>query len=200
MATAEQVVSTDEFIRLADSAPDWETLDLVRGRVRHRTREGTPKFSSAIARIGHALANWLDDQRNRVGVVAGGGGLCRIAREPDTIVGVDVAYYQGVEFVETSDWARFFDDPPVVAVEVLSATDEHEDVVERIRDFLAVGVKQVWVADPDFRSITVHRPGVEHRLFTRSQELDGEPELPGFRCVVESLFVGKRKAGQTPAT
>lgn len=192
-ALPDQIISTDEFIRLADSAPDEVTLELVRGEVRQRTRECTPRFSSAIARIGYALANWLDDQRNRVGVVAGGGGLCRIARNPDTTVGIDIAYYEGIEFVKMPDRATFFDGPPVVAVEVLSATDEHEDVVQRIRDLLSAGVKQVWIADPDFRSVTVHRPGVEQRLFTRSQELGGEPELTWFRCSVESLFVGKRK-------
>lgn len=89
-ALPDQIISTDEFIRLADSAPDEVTLELVRGEVRQRTRESTPRFSSAIARIGYALANWL--------------------------------------------------------------------------------------------------------------ELDGEPELPGFHCGVESLFVGKRKTGQTPTT
>jgi len=187
----QQVVTADEFLKLVDSAPEDVALELIRGQVREQpmtTRN--PRHSRAIAGISYVLLRWLEDHPDRQGVVAAGEARCRITRNPDTIVGIDVAYFEGVEFDDMSDGDKFYDGPPVVAVEVLSATDEHEDVVQRIRNFLSAGVKQVWVADPDFRSVTVHRPGVEQRLFTRSQVLDGEPELPGFQRVVESLFVG----------
>lgn len=187
--------TTAEFLERVESAPPEVTLELIRGRVRElpMTTRG-PRHSTAIIRIGHLLLNWLESQPDREGVVAGGEARCRIARNPDTMIGIDVAYYEGVEYVELPDGAKFFDGPPVVAVEVLSPTDRHEDVIERVRDFLSASVRQVWVADPDLRSITVHRPDAEERYFAASTELTGEPELPGFRCAVETLFVGKRKA------
>ena len=193
--TTERVVSTDEFLKILASAPTDVELELIEGQVRETpmTTRG-PRHSTAIIRIGQALANWLDEQPARVGVVAGGEARCRIARNPDTTVGIDVAYFEGIEIVELPDGAKFFDGPPVIAVEVLSPSDEHEDVVERIRNFLSAGVPQVWVADPDFQTVTVHRPGSRQHFFTARQELDGEPELTGFRCIVESLFVGKPKA------
>jgi Uma2 family endonuclease len=192
--TAERLVSTNEFLQLVESAPEDVTLELIQGRVReHLMTTRSPRHSIAMARISQMLLNWLDEQPDRQGVVASGEARCRIARDPDTIVGLDVAYFEGVEFVELPDGAKFFDGPPVVAVEVLSPTDEHEEIVERVRGFLAAGVPQVWVADPEFRSVTVHRPGAEECLFTARRELTAEPELPGFRCAVESLFVGKRR-------
>jgi Uma2 family endonuclease len=147
----------------------------------------------AIARISYVLLSWLEDHPDRFGVVASGEARCRIARNPDTTVGIDVAYFEGVEFVELPDGAKFFDGSPVVAVEVLSPTDEHEDLVARVRGFLAAGVPQVWVADPEFRSVTVHRPGVEASLFTASRTLTAEPELPGFECLVASLFARQQQ-------
>lgn len=121
-ATADQVVSTEAFLELVDSAPEDVELELIRGQVREcsMTTRG-PRHSAAIIRIGQALANWLDRQPDRVGVVAGGEARCRIARNPDTIVGTDVAYFEGVELVELPDGARCFDGPPVVAVEALFA-------------------------------------------------------------------------------
>jgi Uma2 family endonuclease len=192
-ATTDRIVTGEEFIKLVGTAPDDVTLELIRGHVREIPRASSPRQAIAVARIGHQLLNWLEEQSDRAGVVAGGEVGCRIGRDPETIVGIDVAYFEGVEFVELPDGAKYFDGPPVVAVEVLSPSDRHEDVIDRIRSLLAAGVRQVWVADPDFRSVVVHRPDAEQRLFAAQRELDAEPELPGFRPIVASLFAGQRK-------
>jgi Uma2 family endonuclease len=194
-ATAERVVSTEEFLTVLKSAPEDVELELIEGQIREfpmTTR--SPQHSVAISRISYVLLRWLEAHPDRPGVVAGGEARCRITRDPDTTVGLDVAYFEGVEFVEQAKGAKFFDGPPIVAIEVLSPSDEHEDVVERVRNFLSAGVAQVWVADPDFQTVTVHRPDAEQQFFTAHRELDGGLELPGLRCVVESLFVGTHKA------
>jgi len=192
--TAERVVSTEEFLNVLKCAPDDVELELIEGQIREfpmTTR--SPQHSVAISRISYILLRWLEEHPDRPGVVAGGEARCRIARDPDTTVGIDVAYFEGVEFVEQAKGAKYFDGPPIVAIEVLSPSDEHEEVVERVRNFLSAGVAQVWVADPDFQTVTVHRPGTEQQFFTAQRQLDGEPELPGFHCVVESFFAGTRK-------
>ena len=53
--------------------------------------------------------------------------------------------------------------------------------------YLEVGTV-VWVVDPDFRTVSVHRPGRFVEGFNETQELSGEPELPGFRVRVADLF------------
>ena len=77
--------------------------------------------------------------------------------------------------------------PPLLAVEVLSPSDMHEDVIEKIARYLEAGVI-VWEVDPDLRTIRVHRPGREPEMFNASQELSGEPYLQGFRVAVAKLF------------
>jgi Uma2 family endonuclease len=113
----------------------------------------------------------------------------RLRRDPDTLVGIDVAYTSAEIRARTAGQPTFYDGPPVLAVEVLSPSDRHEDIVEKVGDYLGAGCV-VWVVDPDFRTVDVHRPGQEREAFNVRQELSGEPYLPGFRVPVARIFEG----------
>lgn len=89
---------------------------------------------------------------------------------------------------------KFYDGPPVLAVEALSPSDVHETINQRIRQFLAAGVAQVWVANPEFQTITVHRPDAEPVMYAARSEINGGNDLPGFRAQVVSLFTGTRRS------
>lgn len=182
-----QLMPTDEFLQLADK--EGVTRELLDGVLVERpmtTRN--PRYCTAVTRIGHVLLNWLDEQPHLLGAVGGGEVRCRLAKDPDVIVGIDVVFYEGAEAVRQSEEDAFFDGPPVIAVEVLSPSDTHEDIVERIHRCLAHGTSQVWIADPDLRTVTVYRPNANPAMYNSGQELLGEPELPGFRERVISLF------------
>jgi Uma2 family endonuclease len=70
----------------------------------------------------------------------------------------------------------------------MSPSDKHEDVTEKVEEFLDAGVALVWILDPDFDTVTVHRPNNQPQLFNREDELTAEPHLPGFRVRVVELF------------
>ncbi|WP_390457907.1 Uma2 family endonuclease [Planctomicrobium piriforme] len=183
-------VSLDEFLELERNAPDDVYLELIRGEIREKTRvtTGSPKHAEAIPRISCALLNWLNDQPHFIGTVAGGEARCRLNLDAETIVGLDVACFHGEHHVTRPNDQAYFDGPPVLAVEVLSATDTFEAISDRIRLFLSAGVKQVWIADPDFQTVTVYRSDNEPVLYARSEILPGDPELPEFHCNVSQLF------------
>jgi len=46
----------------------------------------------------------------------------------------------------------------------------------------------VWIVSATARTVTVHRPGVRPELLTGTDELDGEPHMPGLRFRVEDIF------------
>jgi hypothetical protein len=50
------------------------------------------------------------------------------------------------------------------------------------------GEDLVAIADPELRTVTIHRRDSEPVLYSASQELRGDPELPGFRVKVANLF------------
>jgi Uma2 family endonuclease len=194
MATdlATRPMTTDEFLELADE--EGVTRELIDGvLVEREMTTRNAKHSTATTRISKFLDNWLDEQTEIVGVVGSGEVRCRLATNPDLIVGVDVVYYEGEEYARQAEEDSFFDGPPVVAVEVLSPSDKHEEIVEKIRRYLSAGVKQVWIADPDLRNVTVHRSTEAAALFNAADELAGDPELPGFRVRVETLFSSGRR-------
>jgi Uma2 family endonuclease len=103
-------------------------------------------------------------------------------------VGIDVAYFERAPIVDVKGLGRFYDGPPIIAVEILSGSDTHEDVVARIRTFLEAGVRQVWVADPDLRTMTVHCSDTEPKMYAAGATFVAEPDLPGFSCSVEQFF------------
>lgn len=180
------VVSAEEFLLL----PDDPLVDreLIAGELVERpmtTR--SPKHAMALARIGQTLNNWLDDSPE-VGVAPVGDVRCRLAGRPDTIVGIDVAYFAGEEAVRASREDPYFDFAPTVAIEVLSASDTHEAVTEKLLRYLEAGVPQVWIVDPDLMTVTIHRSDGEPSFFHRGDILEAEPELPGLRVGTELLF------------
>jgi len=77
---------------------------------------------------------------------------------------------------------------PVLAVEILSPSDSHEAIHEKVMEYLRTGVMMIWEIDPDFQTVRVHRPNHEPVMFSRSQKLSGDDVLPGFEVAVADLF------------
>ena len=190
MSLAEAPVSSRTLTAedLANMPDDGIDRDLIRGELRERpmTRRN-PRHSVAETLISHYLWIWVQDQPDPTGQVVGGEAGFRLHIDPETYVGIDVAYISDEVAISLDLEHKFFDGPPILAVEILSPSDEHGDVVEKIESYLEVGTV-VWIADTNFRTITVYRPGEGPVMFNDRQEIDGDPYLPGFRAPVIKLF------------
>lgn len=181
-------ISLEQFLEIERNAPEGSRFALIDGELKEYEPMTTRnlKHSTSITRIGHAIWKWLDNHPNIGGGVAGGEARCRLTANPECIVGLDVAYFGAENCHDTG--TGMFEGPPLLAVEVLFGSDTHDDIVNRIDLFLNAGVRQVWIADPDLQTVTVHRPDTPPRLFSREQSIAGEPELPGFTTRVGLLF------------
>lgn len=146
------------------------------------------RHSRATVKLAKWLDLWLDQQPLPRGEILGGDAAFRLRQNPDTTVGIDLAYVSAALANQTAEDTFLMEGAPILAVEILSPSDKHEDVVEKLQTYLACGVAVVWVVDPDLRTVTVHRPGTEPELVNMRQELSGEPELPGFRVSVAQIF------------
>src|ERR1051326_4229867 len=76
---------------------------------------------------------------------------------------------------------------PDLAVEVVSPNDLFSEVREKVRDYLAAGVRLVWVIDPPTHTVQVFHPDGADSTIGPEGELSGEDVLPGFRCRVAEL-------------
>jgi Uma2 family endonuclease len=150
--------------------------------------QAEPGPQRATANVTALLVNWLKAQPKPRGKVYSNEAYFRIRKDPDTNVGIDVAVATPEQAAATQRRASFVEGPPLLAVEVLSPNDKQKDVVEAIEEYLDCGVKVVWIVDPYQHTVTVHRRGQVPKLFTQSDEMTGDPDLPGFRCRVVEIF------------
>src|SRR4051794_16191683 len=127
-------MTAEELIALPD---DGVERDLIRGELRERTMtRRNPFHSSTEARIAMLLGNWLDQRPEPRGRIHSGEAAFRLRREPETFVGIDVAYASPELVAKTDKRKAFYDGPPVLAVEILSPSDKHEDIVEKVSLYL----------------------------------------------------------------
>ena len=179
----------EEFLALPnDSVERW----LIRGEPRENRRgdgeRRTPDHAAAMFNVAGVIGGWLHDQPVPRGKAYAGGALCKLRRDNETLVGIDVAYVSKELRAATPKGSKVVSGVPILAVEILSPSDTHSDVTEKVQEYLDVGVAQVWVVDPDFETVSVYRPHAEPLSFNKKQELVGEPELPRFRVRVAELF------------
>jgi Uma2 family endonuclease len=141
-----------------------------------------------MTRLARFLDSWLDEQPAPRGQVLTGEAGIILRHDPDTTVGVDVAYVPAEVMVRQTADTTLIDGVPLLIVEILSPSDVTENIHEKIDSYLESGVLVVWVVDPYFRPVMVYRPDADPELFNIRHELVAEPHLPGFRVPVSRLF------------
>lgn len=187
MSTVATPMTTDEFLSL----PEDDKFDrwLIEGELRERTMSRrSPQHCAAMAAVSQHLRNYVTNQPSPRMRVYAGDIFFRLRRNPDSNVGTDVAVSTVEQVANTPDNARLCDGPPLLAVEILSASDMIEDINEKKDEYLKSGTRLVWIVDPFQQTVTVFRPGHQPILFNNSQQITGDPELPGFSAAVADLF------------
>jgi len=77
---------------------------------------------------------------------------------------------------------------PDLAVEVLSPNEKAYKVDEKIEEYLAAGVKLIWVINPETKTVLIHRADGTTTRLKNSDEISGEDVLEGFSCKVSEFF------------
>ncbi len=192
-AMAPKLMTVEEFLALPDDGVErW----LIQGKLRESSpdQEGGEMtkrnrvHSRVMILVGHLLESWLERQPEPRGQIVGGEAGFILRHDPDSTVGVDVAYVAAHIVSNQTDETTLFDGPPVLAVEIQSPNNTVKEMTEKVQEYLASGVQVVWLIDPYFQTIIVHRPGAGPTLFNGFQILTGDPELPGFSCPVAHFF------------
>ena len=186
-------MTTEDLLAMPD---DGVERYLFEGQLREMTPHGeddavtvrNKDHGETQISTGSSLLGWVRQQPSPRGKVVGGETGFLIRQDPDTTVGVDVAYVAPEVIAATPKKARFFHGPPLLVVEILSPSDQHEEVMRKVEDYLAAGVKIVWVANTTLKTIIAHRADARPKLYDDLQEIDAEPHLPGYRAKVADLF------------
>ena len=111
-----------------------------------------------------------------------------VERDPDTVRVPDVAFFSAERLPPDVSVTGFAEVVPDLAVEVRSPNDTRPQLERKARMWLSHGVRLVWVAHPDTRTVDVHRPGEPVATLGEGDDLDGGEVLPGFACAVSAVF------------
>jgi Uma2 family endonuclease len=171
-----------EWVHRPENTNKW--FELVRGEVIELPPPTKPHGYVSL-NAGRILGNFTFERGK--GYVVGNDSGVILEREPDTVRGPDIAFYEDAEaFADLHP--KYGETPPRLAVEVLSPNDRATDVMHKITDYLRNGVEVVWLFDPRARTVTVYRRDQGPRVFEEGDELTCEDILPGFRCLVADFF------------
>jgi Uma2 family endonuclease len=162
---------------------------LVRGELREEPMTRRHRLHSLLEGwLAHLLWTWVEQMPHPRGQVHSGEGGFRIRRDPDTVVGIDVAYIDATLASADPVDTTLIDGVPTLAVEILSPSTTLERLHEKLDLYREAGVPLVWIVDPYARTITIHQPEQPPRMVNVEQTLDAEPHLPGFAVPVARVF------------
>mgnify|MGYP005838483485 CR=1 FL=1 len=179
--TSSQLLTAADLWRMGTD----QRRELVRGELRTLAPAG---FDHGAVTINLAVPLGSFVKAKRLGVVLGVETGFRLAREPDTVRGADVAFVKASRVPRSGRPQGYWEGAPDLAVEVLSPTDTAEEVEAKVDDYLNAGTALVWVVNPRRRTVTVHRPGHNPVVLRERDTLDGGDVLPGFACPVAEIF------------
>jgi Uma2 family endonuclease len=186
MPTSSQAVTADELIRLPSGRFRYE---LVRGELRTMSLaggvEGVVSVQVAVRLAAHV-------EQHRLGIVFCAGTGFHLEHDPDTVLAPDVAFvalqHIPAAGIPTNDWQG----APDLAVEVNSPGDRAGKVAGKSQAWLAHGARQVWIVDPQERTVTIHHADGRIVALGETDTLEGGDLVPGFACRVGEIFPPER--------
>lgn len=172
-------MTIEELDRLPD---DGNRYELIEGEF-----FASPAPRSKHQRISSMLLGFLIP-------VVEGGDLGQVYHAPfdvslglQTRVQPDIVYISRARLHQIAESGLF--GPPDLAVEILSESTWRMDLSEKLDLYRRAGIQEYWIADPDERSITVHRftESAGPRKLTRDETLTS-PLFPGLEIPLRSIF------------
>ena len=172
----------DDLERMPDGEARWELVD---GEIRERNVSAESNYVSN--KFNTRITVFVDDAG--LGWTFGEGCGIQVFPEPNPLRQSDGAFVATGRLPGDRPPVRgYLKVAPDLVLEVLSPNDNAGEIRQKVADYLAVGVRLVWVAYPDTRVIDAFAADGSVRTFGPNATLDGGDVLPGFAVPVASLF------------
>ncbi len=182
MKTAEHIYRVQD---IEDCCESETRLELVRGELIEMPPAGFEHGDIALE-IGTELK--LYARQTGTGRVAGAETGFVISENPDVMLAPDASFVLADRLPPRSERGRFLRLAPDLAVEVASPNDSANYINRNVAEYLAAGVRLVWVIYPESRSVSVFDDTGQVQFLNDTEALDGGDVLPGFSVPIERLF------------
>jgi len=107
-----------------------------------------------------------------------------LERNPDTLLCPDASLFRPRPKSEGS-WLHF---SPEIAVEVLSPGNSASEIAFKTRKFIESGSEQVWIVDPEKRTIEFYFPGGRKLVASGDEVVNGEGIAEGLEISLVEVF------------
>lgn len=164
-----------DFIVLPENAD--RLFELINGEIVEKMPGRTSNSQVSVKLVSKVIVHC--DVNNLPCYVSGADGAYRIGKN---VVAPDMAYKRTPMSDDYPD-----PQPPLLAAEVISPTDQPTDVNEKIAIYLQAGIL-LWVVNPRHKHIYVYAPGKPMQTLTLEESLDGDGVLPGFNLSLKAIF------------
>jgi Uma2 family endonuclease len=178
---APEVITPEEFLAHYDAG--YELLDGV-----VKERNVSRKSSLTEQKLGTVLGEF--NETHGLGEVYSSSlGLQIFPLRPRHVPRADAVFVSKRKLDESVEPdTGFLTVVPDLLAEVVSPNDLAEELDAKVVDYLAAGVRLVWVIYPESRRAIVHRGDGSVSVVNEDGELDGEDVLPGFRCKLSRVL------------
>ena len=183
--TTKTLVTPDELLTM----PDGVDYELVDGQLveRHMGAE-----SSAIAAAIAMLLGMFIKNRKLGHLFTTDCGYQCFPDAPGKVRKPDVSFVQMGRLPNERPPKGFIRIAPDLVVEVLSPGDAADDVEVKVAQYIAAGVRLVWVVSPSTRSVRIQRPATaalgSSGAAGENDTISGEDVIPGFTARVAEFF------------
>jgi Uma2 family endonuclease len=135
------------------------------------------------------LAGMLRDfvRERRLGWIVVGETGPYTKRDPDRVRAVDIAFISR-QRSENRPRGGFLEVAPDLIAEIVSPNDLWRDVQDKVREYFNIGVGQVWIVDPEIKTVWRYRSPGDVELIEQPGTLQGEGILEGFALNLAELF------------
>lgn len=188
MSTETRLITAEEFDQMHFDVP----VELVRGEIVYPYGEdGMTRpdlvHGAICGNIYHSLRVWA--RSNDYGFVVTNDSGFRTEQDPDSIRGADVAFFPMDRLPNGKLPRRTRDIVPQLCVEVLSPSNTASEINRKRQEYLGCGVEEVWIVDPDMRSVEVFRRDAAPKSYEETETLTSSA-LVEFAAPVEDFFEG----------
>jgi Uma2 family endonuclease len=183
MSTAQTettLITGEELLAMGNIGP----CELIDGRIVPMSPTGG-RHGIIESRLSSALSFFV--QQHHLGWVLTGEVGVYIRRNPDRVRGADIVFLSRERWPEGPP-EGFLEGTPDLVVEIMSPNDRWQEVRQEIAEYFSIGVRWVWIVEPENRAVLVFRSSSDFQQFGAEDMLVGEGRLEGFTLAVVSLF------------
>lgn len=178
MGVVKSYVSEEEFLRWPEDGYKYE---LVEGEV----KAVSPVYLEHDELVAYLIALLRPFTRGKGRLYASSAGFRMAA---GNIRSPDVSFMRKERLPGGRSPRSFGTGAPDLCIEIISASEDRQEMQRKVEEYFASGAQQVWQLYPDSQRLLLFTSSTDLVVFEAGDEVSGGDLLPGFQCKVAELF------------